>query len=86
MANLCFVHKRATLKTFDGRIGLNNISNNAFSDRVGKIVDKVTNYRVRDSIPKLKGVIWSDYSNEIIYYFHYLGLEAQNFVTFTIFK
>ena len=28
-------------------------SNNALSGPVGKIIDKVTNFRVRDNIPKL---------------------------------
>ena len=34
-------------------LDIKNTSNNAFSGPVGKIVDKVTNFRVRDSIPKL---------------------------------
>ena len=37
------------MSVLDGK----TLSKNTFSDPVGKIVDKVTNFRVRDSIPKL---------------------------------
>ena len=77
---ICALHtNELPLKHLMAELDGKTTSNNAFSGPVGKIVDKVTNYRVRDSIPKLKWVIWSDYSNEILYYFHYLGLGAPKF-------
>ena len=41
------------IKHLMAELDIKNTSNNAFSGPVRKIVDKVTNFRVRDSIPKL---------------------------------
>ena len=41
------------IKYLMAELDIKNTSNNAFSGPVRKIVDKVTNFRVRDSIPKL---------------------------------
>ena len=53
MAYLCYAHKGATLEIFYGRIGWKNYIYTVYSGPVWKIVDMVTNFRVRDSLQKL---------------------------------
>ena len=51
---ICAVHtNELPIKHLMAELVGKTASNNAFSGPVGKIVDKVTNFRVRDSIPKL---------------------------------
>ena len=53
MAYLCYAHKGATLEIYYGRIGWKTTSNTVYPGPFWKIVDMVTNFRVRDSLQKL---------------------------------
>ena len=50
---ICALHKNELhLKHLMIELGGQTTSNDKFSGPVGKIVDKVTNFRVKDNIPK----------------------------------